>query len=98
MATRTSFLPLLERHGATPREWLQVARSEQQAPILVIGGRVCGVEQRSTTALSAMAEELLNRDDGVRGRLAAHVESGPAPASLADRRLSRDKLRKAALP
>jgi len=36
MATRTTFLPLLERHGATPREWLQWARSEQETPLLTL--------------------------------------------------------------
>ncbi|GFZ86404.1 hypothetical protein [Sphingobium fuliginis] len=36
MATRTTFLPLLKRQGASPREWLQMARNEQQAPVLVL--------------------------------------------------------------
>lgn len=36
MATRTSFLPLLEGQGATPREWLQMARSEHETPILAL--------------------------------------------------------------
>ena len=39
LATRTAFLPLLARHGATPREWLRLIREETQTAVLVLEDR-----------------------------------------------------------
>lgn len=55
-ATRTAPLPLLERQGVAPREWLEAARTERQASVLMLSAEDTHTEEDIAAAKHITSE------------------------------------------